>query len=231
LNAVLAPPLAWTALIDAAARAALPRLAAARAAPREAAVADEVDLCDVRATLGGDGSAFARLVGRHQQDVARQMSRFTRDAAVLEQLVQDAFVEAWQGLSGWSGRSPFGAWLRTIATRAGYRFWQARARDRRLADPDDPALAAALERAAAAPAAPPPHDAAELLHAVLARLAPRDRLVLTLLYWEGCSVAEIAQRTGWSRPLVKVQAFRARRRLEKLLPAALRPPAPRPGGR
>lgn len=223
MSAVLAPPLPRAALIGAAGRAALPWLAAAGAAPREAAVADEADLADVQATLGGDGEAFARLVGRHQQDVARQMARFTRDAAALEQLVQDAFVEAWQGLSGWSGRAPFGAWLRTIATRTGYRFWQARARDRRLADPHDPALAEALERAAAAPAAVEPRDAAELLHAVLARLPPRDRLVLTLLYWEGCSVAEIAQRTGWSRPLVKVAAFRARRRLEQLLPPSLRP--------
>ncbi len=223
MNAVLAPPLPWFALIDAAAHAALPRLAAVRAAPREAAVADEADLSDVQATLGGDGAAFARVVGRHQQDVARQMARFTRDQATLEQLVQDTFIEAWQGLAGWSGRSPLGAWLRTIATRVGYRFWRTRARDRRLQDQDDPALAEALARAAAAPGALEPLDAAELLHAVLARLSPRDRLVLTLLYWEGCSVEDAAQRTGWSRALVKVQAFRARRRLEKLLPPGLRP--------
>jgi RNA polymerase sigma-70 factor (ECF subfamily) len=45
----------------------------------------------------------------------------------------------------------------------------------------------------------------------------RDRLVLMLIYLEGCSVAEAAEATGWSRTMVKVQAHRARRRLRALL--------------
>jgi RNA polymerase sigma-70 factor, ECF subfamily len=211
---------ALTALIAAARRAALP-LAAQRAVA-EARV-DEADVADVRASLGGDGAAFARLVGRHQQAVAALMARFTRDRGTREQLVQDAFVEAWRSLPGWSGRAAFAAWLRTIATRVGYRFWREQARGRALQDSDDPRLAAALARAAGAPQSVEPREAADLLHALLARLAPRDRLVLTLLYWDGCSVEEAAQRTGWSRTMVKVQAFRARRRLKKLLPAGLGP--------
>ena len=59
-------------------------------------------------------------------------------------------------------------------------------------------------------------QAAEVVHDLLARLAPRDRLVMTLMYLEQCTVAEIAQRTGWSESLVKVQAFRARRRLRRI---------------
>ena len=219
----LAPPAPapWATLIAAARRAALPPAAAPRAA-REAAV-DEEDLADARASLGGDGAAFARLVGRHQQAVAAQLARFTRDRGLREQLVQDTFVEAWRSLSGWSGRAAFAAWLRTIATRVGYRFWREQARARAAQDVDDPRLQSALARAAGTPAAVEPREAAELLHALLAQLAPRDRLVLTLLYWEGCSVQDAAERTGWSRTMVKVQAFRARRRLEKLLPAGLRP--------
>jgi RNA polymerase sigma-70 factor (ECF subfamily) len=45
-------------------------------------------------------------------------------------------------------------------------------------------------------------------------------LVLTLFYLEGCAVAEIARLTGWSQTMVKVQAFRARNRLKKLLAEA-----------
>lgn len=204
-------------------RAALSGAAAARATPREAILAEADDVADVRAALQGDGEAFARLVARHQQGVARRLSRFARDRGTLEQLVQDTFVEAWRSLSRWSGRAPFGAWLGTIATRTGYQLWRAQARARDQRDADDPALAAELARAAAAPDGAGAHEAAELLHALLARLKPRDRLVLTLLYWEGCSTEEAARLTGWSRALVKVQAFRARRRLEKLLPPGLRP--------
>ena len=46
-----------------------------------------------------------------------------------------------------------------------------------------------------------------------------DRLVLTLLHLEGNSVEEIAEVTGWSKSMVKVQAHRARARLRKLVEA------------
>ena len=59
-------------------------------------------------------------------------------------------------------------------------------------------------------------DAAELVHRMLAELAPRDRLVLTLSYLEQRKVAEVAELTGWSRTMVKVQLHRARKRLAKI---------------
>ena len=60
-------------------------------------------------------------------------------------------------------------------------------------------------------------EAGELVHAVLAQLPPRDRLVLTLLYLDECSVAEAAQLSGWSKAMVKVQAHRARKKLKSLI--------------
>ena len=62
-----------------------------------------------------------------------------------------------------------------------------------------------------------PAEAADLVHHLLAQLRPRDRLVLTLRYLEGCDVAQTAQRTGWTMSMVKVQTMRAKSRLEKLL--------------
>ena len=47
----------------------------------------------------------------------------------------------------------------------------------------------------------------------MARLKPADRLVLLLLEGEGWSVAEIADRLGWTEVNVKVRAHRARKRL------------------
>ena len=44
-----------------------------------------------------------------------------------------------------------------------------------------------------------------------------DRFVLLLLYGEGWSVAEIAEKTGWSRSKVKVRAYRARKKLRRRL--------------
>ncbi|MHC4559233.1 MAG: RNA polymerase sigma factor, partial [Planctomycetota bacterium] len=65
-----------------------------------------------------------------------------------------------------------------------------------------------------------PSQAAELVHRLLAQLRPRDRLVLTLRYLEGCDVAETARRTGWTKSMVKVQSGRAKKRLEKLIAQA-----------
>jgi len=196
--------------------------AAGAADGREQAVAE--DEADIRATLGGDGRAFARLVARHQHAVARHLLQFARDGGTLELLVQDTFVEAWSSLAGYRGRSPLQPWLLAIATRVGYRHWKRVARERRetaleALTPDERAEldAAAAASATAGRPAVDPSEAAALVHRLLARLSPRDRLVITLLHLDGRSVAETAELTGWSRALVKVQAFRARRRLRALL--------------
>jgi RNA polymerase sigma-70 factor (ECF subfamily) len=57
----------------------------------------------------------------------------------------------------------------------------------------------------------------DVIEGLLERLSARDRLVLTLLYVEGQSVVEAAELSGWSQTMVKVQAYRARQRLKKLV--------------
>jgi RNA polymerase sigma factor (sigma-70 family) len=58
--------------------------------------------------------------------------------------------------------------------------------------------------------------ARELVEKLLNQLKPDDRLVIQLLDLEQKSVAEISEMTGWNGSLVKVRAFRARRKLNKL---------------
>ena len=58
--------------------------------------------------------------------------------------------------------------------------------------------------------------ARELVHKLLGELKPDDRLVIQLLDLEQKTIAEISGLTGWSQSLVKVRAFRARRKLQKL---------------
>jgi RNA polymerase sigma-70 factor (ECF subfamily) len=189
--------------------AMLPERAAA--APSLPAV-DPADWADVQASLGGDGESYARLMQRHQQAIAAYLWRFTRDRNQWEELVHDVFVEAYLSLANYGGRAPLLHWLKRIATRVGYRYWQRRQQRRR-----EMPLAEGAESLAAAPdSAEDARQAAELVHGLLARLAPRDRLVLTLSYLEACSVAEMARLTGWSESLVKVQTHRARKRLAKL---------------
>ena len=150
---------------------------------------------------------------RYQPAVTRRMWRFTRDRTQLEELVADVFVQAYQSLESFRGDGPFEHWLLRIATRAGYRFWRNRKRrsdhEVPLQDWDRPGDEE--------PDRLEVTEAAQQLHQTLAELAPRDRLVLTLMYFEEMSVAQIADQTGWSLSMVKVQAHRARKRLGSLL--------------
>jgi len=172
------------------------------------------DLTDIRRCLNGDRDCYQRLIERHQQRIAALMWRFSREPATHEELVQDVFVEAYLSLGSYRARAPFEHWLARIATRVGYRFWRRQARERATSPLAIEEWDRILQPAGADTA---PKEAAELLNRLLMQLKPRDRLVLTLRYLEELSVAETAQRLGWSQALVKIQSLRARRRLKALV--------------
>jgi RNA polymerase sigma-70 factor (ECF subfamily) len=178
-----------------------------------AEMVSEEDQMDIAASLGGNGNGYGRLVRRYQDKVAAQMWRFTRDEVILDQLVQDVFVEAYLSLRGFRGQAPFLHWLRRVATRVGYRYWKSRA----LAREREEALTEAALHRAVLPENLAPSEAAELLYRLFEKLPPPDRLVLTLYYFEDCDLAEISARAGWTRTLVKVRLHRARKRLKALL--------------
>ena len=175
------------------------------------------DLEDVRQSLGGDSDAYRRLVERHQKYVAKLLWRFSRDRRTHEELVQDVFVEAYLSLQTYRGKAPFSHWISRIATRVGYRFWKNRDRYSsnetftleewdQLTDETAPRV--------------DPDEAAAIIHNFMQQLPPRDRLVLTLRYLEQCDVAETAKRTGWTKAMVKVQTWRAMKKLKKLFEKA-----------
>jgi RNA polymerase sigma-70 factor (ECF subfamily) len=144
------------------------------------------------------------------------MWRFTRDRRELEELVQDVFVEAYLSLKSFRAAAPFEHWLRRIATRTGYRFWKKKAREsqrRKILLESDYLQSFEQEDRT-------PSEAAEALHKLFDLLPPKDRLVLTLFYFEDLNIIEIAERTGWTRTLVKVRTHRARKKLKTLLEKA-----------
>lgn len=194
-SAILPPTWSWLAAMD-----------SRDAAPDDtAAMVDPADRDDIRATLNRDGDAYARLIRRYQQTVAGRMRRFAHDRATIEELTHEVFVEAYLSLPRYRGDAPFDHWLAVIATRLGYRYWK-----RRSAHPAVPLTGAERARV---PSEASDHELDTILH----QLPPRDRLVITLLYLEDRTVAEAANLTGWSQTMVKVQAFRARGKLKKIM--------------
>jgi len=168
----------------------------------------------VDATLAGDDQAFAELTLRHKSRVFGVAARFASNAAELEDICQEVFVQAYFKLRQYRRDSPFEHWVLRITTHKCYDYLRKR---RRVAShiSVDAMLESGCEPST--PENPNPHPALEHLHAALAQLSAKERLVITLLELEERSVQEIADFTGWSVANVKVRAFRARAALRKIL--------------
>jgi RNA polymerase sigma-70 factor (ECF subfamily) len=168
----------------------------------------------VDATLAGDDGAFAELALRHKSRVFGVAARFAGNAAELEDICQDVFIQAYFKLRQYRRDSPFEHWVLRITTHKCYDYLRKRRRSGILIS-SDVLLESGYEPSA--PETSDPHPDLERLHAALAQLSPKERLVITLLELEERSVQEISGLTGWSEGNVKVRAFRARAALRKLM--------------
>ena len=168
----------------------------------------------VEAALGGNDDAYAELTLRHKSRVFGVASRFAHNAAELEDICQEVFVQAYFKLRQYRRDSPFEHWLMRITTHKCYDYL----RKRQRCTPSvsiETMLESGHEPSSPEPAAA--HPDLERLHSALAALSDKERLVITLLELEERSLQEIAELTGWSVANVKVRAFRARAALRKLM--------------
>jgi len=143
-----------------------------------------------------------------------------------EDLAQMIFVKLFSKLEQYSGAFPFTHWVSRIAVNTCLnRLHHEKIRpELRWADLSEEE-ARVIESLAAQPAdLEPDRDLAarDLVEKLLAHLSPPDRLVISLMYLEGKSIQEVRQVTGWNIPVIKVRAFRARRKLKKHLESLLK---------
>ena len=174
----------------------------------------------IAAALNGDPASFEPLIEKYSPRVFATARRYARRESEVEDIVQEVWLKAFQKLKSFRGEAPFEHWLMRLAVRTCYDFLRGHQRNREttfseLTEPEGDWL----ERFVQQPdAASENADAARLLVGrVLEQLSPPARLIITLLEIEDRSVKEIAELTGWSVPLVKVRAFRARAEMRKIL--------------
>jgi RNA polymerase sigma-70 factor (ECF subfamily) len=174
----------------------------------------------IAAVIQGDTASFEPLIKKYQPRVFATARRYARRESEVEDIVQEVFIKAFQKLGGFRGEAPFEHWLMRLAMRTCYDFLRAHQRNREtsfteLSQPETDWL----DQFVVEPDAADEHAEAarQLIGRILARLSPSARLVITLLEIEERPVKEIAQITGWSVPLVKVRAFRARAEMRKIL--------------
>jgi RNA polymerase sigma-70 factor (ECF subfamily) len=174
----------------------------------------------IAAVLKGDSASFEPLVQKYSPRVFATARRYARRESEVEDIAQEVWLKAFEKLNGFRGEAPFEHWLMRMTVRTCYDFLRGHQRNREssfsdLSGPESEWL----ERFVTAPeTAGESAEAARLLIGrVLERLSPPARLVITLLEIEDRSVKEISKLTGWSVPLVKVRAFRARAEMRKIL--------------
>jgi RNA polymerase sigma-70 factor, ECF subfamily len=174
----------------------------------------------IAAVLKGDAASFEPLVQKYSPRVFATARRYARRDSEVEDIAQEVWLKAFDKLKSFRGEAPFEHWLMRMTVRTCYDFLRGHQRNREssfseLSEPENDWL----ERFVTAPeSANDNADAAKLLIGrVMEKLSPPARLVITLLELEDRSVKEIAQLTGWSVPLVKVRAFRARAEMRKIL--------------
>jgi RNA polymerase sigma-70 factor (ECF subfamily) len=174
----------------------------------------------IAAVLQGDAESFEPLVQKYSPRVFATARRYARRESEVEDIAQEVWLKAFEKLKSFRGEAPFEHWLMRVTVRTCYDFLRGHQRNREssfsdLSEPENDWL----ERFVTAPEnASENADAAKLLVArVLEKLSPSARLVITLLEIEDRPVKEIAELTGWSVPLVKVRAFRARGEMRKIL--------------
>lgn len=149
-----------------------------------------------------DRAQFSELMAAYAVPIRRLCAAYAASGADREDLFQDIFLAIWRALPGFRGDSSVRTWLYRIAHNVALT-WQGRDRRRRSRETrlDDHVEVAAhmdLRRLA--------------LKRAIAAMSPADR-ILTLLWLEGLSAAEIEDVTGVKSATVAVRLSRIRKQL------------------
>lgn len=160
----------------------------------------------------GDTLAFERLYRRLSGRVYGVCLRMARDPAEAEELAQEAWVRAWEGLGSFRGESRFSTWLHrlTVNVVLDHRRRDGRWRERFRDLPDE-------DEGRTAPAPQPPPGLRIDLEKAVDRLPDGARTIFLLYDVEGFKQQEIAERLGIAEGTVKAQLHRARRLLREVM--------------
>lgn len=174
----------------------------------------------IERTLAGNRAAFETLLERYGRMAYAVALARTGNHEDAEDMVQEAWLQAFQNLPRLREPERFRPWLgsivRNLSINAAKRQWRERAlwETQQITEGD---LRKQVEEA----------DALAVLWTQVAGLAPEHREVLTLHYHAGMTTEEISETIGASRESVKKRLQRARAALgEQTLGAALQPNEP-----
>ncbi len=169
----------------------------------------------------GEPAGLETLVKAHQVRAVRAAYLICRDRALAEDVVQGAFVKAYEKIKGFDESRPFGPWFTKMVVNDAIKAASRRERATRYDGEEDPA-------ALLADPATGPHDLAEeaeerrRVWTALEKLPPAQRAAIVQRYYLGMSEAEMAGSDSSPPGTIKWRLHAAKRKLSKLLRPQLR---------
>jgi RNA polymerase sigma-70 factor (ECF subfamily) len=185
----------------------------------------ESDAVAVERTLAGDRDAYRILVERHSQNIFRLAYRMMGNRPDAEEVVQEAFLRAYQKLGQFAAQANFGTWVYRIAANCAIdRMRQRKKEEARKVEPANHEEGMETDPVMHVPDAGPTPE--RLTHNVelrkqmeiaLAALSHSERTAFVMRHWEGCAIEEIAEVLKSSSGAAKNTVFRAVQKLRLAL--------------
>ena len=178
----------------------------------------------VERVLAGESALYELLMRRHNQSLYRVARSILRDDAEAEDVMQDAYVRAYQNLAGFEGRAKFVTWLARIAVHEALARVRRRSRFQSI-DTSDPSNGDLMNSATSSDLNPEQESYHRELSGVIEKavlaLPDEYRVVFMLRDVEGMSTEEAAECLNLTQENVKVRLHRAHAKLRKQLYAAV----------
>jgi RNA polymerase sigma-70 factor (ECF subfamily) len=181
------------------------------------------ELALVQAAKGGDISAFEQLIKKYDRNVFRIAQHITQNREDAEDVVQDAFLKAYQNLKQFQGNSKFYTWLVRIAVNEALMKLRKRKTSKTVSMDEDVETEDGSVPREVADWSPNPEqlfrqaELSDILAKTIQGLPTGFRTVFVLRDVEGLSTEETAETLGLSVPAVKSRLLRARLQLRERL--------------
>ena len=181
------------------------------------------DVALVDRVRGGDVSAYDQLVRKYDRQIFRIAQHITQNREDAQDVVQDAFLKAYEKLEQFQGNSKFYTWLVRIAVNESLMRLRKRRTGKMVSIDDDIETEEGSVPRDLADWSPNPEqnygqaELAEILRKTIQGLPHGFRIVFVLRDVDGLSTEETAETLGLSIPAVKSRLLRARLQLRERL--------------
>nr|WP_249154315.1 sigma-70 family RNA polymerase sigma factor [Bradyrhizobium manausense] len=205
--------LAFAVRLTAESGSVLPRASRERKTDHRFAQEDVSDEMLLKNVAEGDKAAMHIIFARHRKRVFRFIQRLVRNPAVVDDLVNQVFLDVWRSANRFENRARVATWLFSIARFKAISSW----RERTHEDIDQDDALRVVDTLDTPDVALDHKQTQGILRGCIDKLSPAHREIIDKFYYHENSVAEVSGMIGIPEATVKSRIFYARKRLARLL--------------